>query len=509
MNKRSCVQRVLCCLLFAVMLVSSLSAVPVLDTKAAGARPSVSYVVHAQSYGWMQTKKDGENAGTTGEGKRLEAIAIALDLNGVMAEDGTVMTGGLQYRVHAQSYGWMNWVDADANGATPQSLVNRHEYAGTMGQGKRLEAIQIKLTGKLAEEYEVFYRVHMQTYGWSPWTRDGQTAGTTGQGKRLEAIQIKLVDKADEEPGATISYSVHAQSYGWMNPVGNGQTAGTTGQGKRLEAIKIQLQTTGVTGGIEYSTHVQNYGWMKTVSDGTVSGTSGQAKRMEAIRISLTGDISAYYDIYYRVHCQSYGWLDWAKNGQAAGTESGGKRMEAIQIKLVKKGEAAPGKTNRPFVTVIPKNPTKDTYVIKINREACCVTIYRDGVPVKAMACSPGDATPTGTFSIGGQWRWNTLMGGVQGQYCSQISGNVLFHSVLFTDRNPRTLITSSFNNLGKRVSHGCVRLRVVDAKWIFDNCPPGTKIIIYNSADPGPLGKPDYGTIPGGQTWDPSDPSL
>ncbi|MGN0391117.1 MAG: L,D-transpeptidase family protein [Wujia sp.] len=509
MNKRSCVQRVLCCLLFAVMLVSSLSAVPVLDTKAAGARPSVSYVVHAQSYGWMQTKKDGENAGTTGEGKRLEAIAIALDLNGVMAEDGTVMTGGLQYRVHAQSYGWMNWVDADANGATPQSLVNRHEYAGTMGQGKRLEAIQIKLTGKLAEEYEVFYRVHMQTYGWSPWTRDGQTAGTTGQGKRLEAIQIKLVDKADEEPGATISYSVHAQSYGWMNPVGNGQTAGTTGQGKRLEAIKVQLQTTGVTGGIEYSTHVQGYGWMKTVSDGTVSGTSGQAKRMEAIRISLTGDISAYYDIYYRVHCQSYGWLDWAKNGQAAGTESGGKRMEAIQIKLVKKGEAAPGKTNRPFVTVIPKNPTKDTYVIKINREACCVTIYRDGVPVKAMACSPGDATPTGTFSIGGQWRWNTLMGGVQGQYCSQISGNILFHSVLFTDRNPRTLITSSFNNLGKRVSHGCVRLRVVDAKWIFDNCPPGTKIIIYNSADPGPLGKPDYGTIPGGQTWDPSDPSL
>lgn len=509
MNKRRCVQRVLCYLLFAVMLVGSLSAMPVLDAKAAGARPSISYVVHAQSYGWMQMKKDGENAGTTGQGKRLEAMAISLNLNGVTAKDGTAMTGGLQYRVHAQSFGWMDWVDADTNGASAQSLINRHAYAGTTGQGKRLEAIQIKLSGKVAEEYEVFYRVHMQTYGWSSWTRNGQTAGTTGQGKRLEAIQIKLVEKPDVEPSATISYSVHAQTYGWMNPVGDGATAGTTGQSKRLEAIKINLKTAGVTGGIEYSTHVQSYGWMKNVSDGAVAGTTGQGNRMEAICINLTGDISAYYDVYYRVHSQSFGWLDWAKNGQAAGTAGGSKRMEAIQIKLVKKGEAAPGATSRAFVNVTPTQPTKDTYVIKVNREACCVTIYRDGVAVKAMACSPGAATPTGTFSLGGQWRWNTLMGGVQGQYCSQISGNFLFHSVLYTARNPRTLIASSYNNLGNRVSHGCVRLRVADAKWIFDNCPSGTKIVIYNSPDPGPLGKPDYGTIPGGQTWDPSDPSL
>ncbi len=508
MSKRRCVKSVLCSGLLTIALVLGLMFVPVLDTKAAGAVPSVSYFVHAQTYGWMQPKKNGESAGTTGQGKRLEAISIAMNLNGVVAEDGTAMTGDLQYRVHAQTYGWMDWKHADTSGAASASLINRHVYAGTTGQAKRLEAIQIKLTGKIAEEYEVLYRVHMQTYGWSNWTRNGETAGTTGQGKRLEAIQIKFIRRTSAQD-ASISYSVHAQTYGWMNPVGNGVTAGTTGQRKRLEAIKINLQTTGVSGGIEYSTHVQSYGWTKTVSNGAAGGTTGQGKRMEAIRINLTGDVSAYYDIYYRVHSQGYGWLDWAKNGQAAGTEAGALRMEAIQIKLVRKGEAAPGNTGRPFVTVLPEKSTKDTYVIKVNREACCVTVYREGVAVKAMACSPGDATPTGTFAIGGQWRWNTLLGGVQGQYCSQISGNYLFHSVLFTERNPRTLTASSYNNLGQRVSHGCVRLRVADAKWIYDNCPTGTKVIIYNSSDPGPLGKPVYDKIPGGQTWDPSDPSL
>lgn len=508
MKKRS-LQSVACSVLMMVVVILGLVWTPAFEAKAAEEKPSVSYMVHAQSYDWMSPKKDGETAGTTGKGKRLEAIAICMNLNGVTAQDGTAMTGGLQYRVHAQSYGWMNWKEASTNDDTPEWMVNRHDFAGTTGQGKRLEAIQIKLTGQLAEEYEVLYRVHIQSYGWSYWTRNGQTAGTTGQGKRLEALQIKLIKKPAVTPTASISYSVHSQTYGWMSEQSNGQTAGTTGQSKRLEAIKIELETEGVSGGVVYSTHVQGYGWMNGVSDGAVSGTTNQKKRMEAISINLTGDISAYYDIYYRVHCQSYGWLDWAKNGQHAGTISGARRMEAIQIKLVKKGDPAPGSTKRPFVRVIPEVPTKDTYVIKINKEACCVTVYRGNIPIRAMACSPGNATPVGTFAIGGQWRWNTLMGGVQGQYCSQISGNFLFHSVLYNSRDPRTLIPSSYNNLGNRVSHGCVRLRVIDAKWLFDNCPPGTKIVIYNSPDPGPLGKPDYGTIPSSQTWDPSDPSL
>ena len=66
---------------------------------------------------------------------------------------------------------------------------------GTEGEAKRLEAIKIQLTGADKDKYDVYYRVHAQSYGWLGWAKNGETAGTSGMAKRLEAIQIKLVPK--------------------------------------------------------------------------------------------------------------------------------------------------------------------------------------------------------------------------------------------------------------------------------------------------------------------------
>ena len=41
----------------------------------------------------------------------------------------------------------------------------------------------------------MYYRVHVQKHGWMPWVKNGELAGTTGQKKRIEAIQIMLVEK--------------------------------------------------------------------------------------------------------------------------------------------------------------------------------------------------------------------------------------------------------------------------------------------------------------------------
>ena len=38
----------------------------------------------------------------------------------------------------------------------------------------------------------VTYRTHVQSYGWQDWKSDGELAGTTGQGKRIEALRVKL-----------------------------------------------------------------------------------------------------------------------------------------------------------------------------------------------------------------------------------------------------------------------------------------------------------------------------
>lgn len=48
--------------------------------------------------------------------------------------------------------------------------------------------------------------------------------------------------------------------------------------------------------------------------------------------------------------------------------------------------------------------------------------------------------------------------------------------------------------------------MTVKDAKWIYDNCPVGTKVVIYNAKNPGPLGKPRAIKVPGYSGYDPTD---
>ncbi|MBO6109041.1 MAG: L,D-transpeptidase, partial [Eubacterium sp.] len=156
------------------------------------------------------------------------------------------------------------------------------------------------------------------------------------------------------------------------------------------------------------------------------------------------------------------------------------------------------------------KNTPK--YKIKINKQCCTVTIYKYKKgkyrPKKAMVCSPGNATPLGSFSLGQKMRWHTLMGPTYGQYCSRITGRVLFHSVwYYSCGNKTTQCYREYNKLGTIASHGCVRLTVADAKWIYEKLPSGTPIIIYNSSKPGPLGKPKAIKVNGYSGWDPTDP--
>ncbi len=157
-------------------------------------------------------------------------------------------------------------------------------------------------------------------------------------------------------------------------------------------------------------------------------------------------------------------------------------------------------------------------YYIKVNRVQNVVTIYmldENGYytkPIKAMVCSVGmnDGTPTGTFETSGKYEWCSLVGGVYGQYAYRIQGQIMFHSVPYYSMNKSKLETEEYNKLGEAASLGCVRLSVADAKWIYDNCPRGTIVTIYDSDYPGPLGKPVAETIDVDEEragWDPTDP--
>lgn len=143
---------------------------------------------------------------------------------------------------------------------------------------------------------------------------------------------------------------------------------------------------------------------------------------------------------------------------------------------------------------------------IWVNKQASCVTVYKGDTPIRAMVCSAGESTPEGTFYMQSQWDWLLLIKGQYGRYCSQISGDYLFHSVPYNSMDEYDLDTEMYNQLGTLCSHGCIRLKCEDAKWIYDNCTTGTEIVIYNNIIPGPLGKPSFEKIPETQTYDPTD---
>ncbi len=131
---------------------------------------------------------------------------------------------------------------------------------------------------------------------------------------------------------------------------------------------------------------------------------------------------------------------------------------------------------------------------IRVNRSKNVVTIYEGNVPIKAMACSVGlnGSTPIGQFAITDHLRWWDLDGPSVGQYCSHFLPDFLFHSVPMdgTARNPYNVKAYKFNLLGQAASSGCIRLCVADAKWIYDNVPIGSSVIISDT-EATPLGKP------------------
>ena len=176
----------------------------------------------------------------------------------------------------------------------------------------------------------------------------------------------------------------------------------------------------------------------------------------------------------------------------------------------------------KPNTDTTNKNTSsKYPYYIKVNRLANCVTIYKQDangaytVPVKAMVCSVGkniNNTPTGVFKTSDKYTWRYLFGDQYGQYATRITGHILFHSVPYTSQSKKTLKTDYYNNLGVGDSMGCIRLTCADAKWIYDNCAKGTTVEIYDSPEPGPLGKPTAMKIDVNSPyaeWDPTDPDV
>lgn len=147
-------------------------------------------------------------------------------------------------------------------------------------------------------------------------------------------------------------------------------------------------------------------------------------------------------------------------------TSSGALRSDSVYDSMTSRARGYSSATN---------------YLILVDTANCRVAIYQGSVNnwnnIHYYSCAPGKAsTPTvkGEFTVGIRGYYFDS-GSSRCFWYTQFKGNYLFHSTLYNKNG-----TIQDNRTGIPLSHGCVRLEIQYAKWIYDNIPSGTKVVVY-----------------------------
>ncbi len=150
--------------------------------------------------------------------------------------------------------------------------------------------------------------------------------------------------------------------------------------------------------------------------------------------------------------------------------------------------------------------PDPKTYYIIVDKQWQVTMVYKridDGTrfgkpdydqPVRYMLCSTGNPKREyGYDTTSGIWpieipkeRFYQFVNLEAAQYLTLIHSRTYFHSVLYDKKGDlSTLVQSSYDELGQKASHACIRLTVPDARWMWYNIGYGTTCEIRNgSAD-------------------------
>ena len=310
--------------------------------------PSVSYRAHVAGIGWQGAVSDGAVAGTTGQGRALEALSGSVSWYGHGSSS-------LEVRAHVSNVGWQGWTSGTA---------------GTTGRSLAVEALQFRLSGEAASSYDVWYRVHCSDYGWLGWAKDGASAGTVGLSKAVQAVQVVLVPKGGAAPGPAggafrgagerLSGSSLSVS---GSPAGSSFSGGvlTLGseRGPVLGSVAATVDNLESDGSVCYRGLLLGSGWQgEASSDGAQLGASGGGLQLKAVRFELSGGLAERYDVWYRSCDSARGWLGWASAGEPSGVESGASGLTAVQVALVAKGSGAPGPAEGAYVSGAASGPS-------------------------------------------------------------------------------------------------------------------------------------------------------
>lgn len=334
----------------------------------------------------------------------------------------------------------------------------------------------------------VLYRAYNSATGWTGWALNGQQTFFDGNAWHpVEAIQYRFAGPVNDQ--YDIYYSAllsDGTQTGWGK---NGETVGTMNTGLYLTGFRLAYFAKNTASGLDTSNTLKS-----AHADG-IQYVDGQMRYIHGNGDSYTGWGWLGSDRYYfkdSVPVTGWQYIDGLK--YYFGED--GKMWSDVESLL---GSDGP-------------------YLIKINKEMNCMTIYaQDGgngyiIPVKSFLTSVGDDTPVGTFKTPEKYRWRLMIHDVYTQYATRLGAGlpILIHSIIYDAANPMTVWASTYNNMGIARSAGCIRLVSGDAKWVYDHCTLGTTVQVYNSSVAGPFERPTIAAeIPFEQTWDPSDPNV
>ncbi len=422
--------------------------------------------------------------GTTGSSLRMESVRIAVN-----AGD---FSGNVNYQCHVQRKGWMN-------------PVKNWELGGTKGKSLRVEALKLWLDGDLEKNFDIYYRLHIQTIGWLGWAKNGEEAGSADFGRRVESIQIALVEKDAGEPNvgpasdaspkflsrssASVNYHVLLQGRSGAF-VSDGATAGTTGRSIPITGMSGTVNCVdGFDGQLSYSVHQSKIGWSKWFWNGDTAGNF--TNNVECIRIRLHGQAAKLYNVYYRAHISKYGWLGWAKNGEQAGSVGVSIPVQAYQVVLVPKNLGAPGTTSNHLLSTkeikmdsrAQKQSSRTKWLVMINDGGRQIGLYKGKKGAWKRQWISVCATPSGnqfdgTFTVTGKTYESGT--GYSSWYVTEGLGSGSIHSELYTEGSKTNLWWGG--QLGNNETHGCYRLPIDLAKYIYDHVPIGSTMVVYNA---------------------------
>lgn len=197
-----------------------------------------------------------------------------------------------------------------------------------------------------------------------------------------------------------------------------------------------------------------------------------------------------YFDANYQMH---RGWLKWNgvqkwsyfyDNGRQA---FGAQTIGGFRYVFDKDGETTTKPVTVPadqraMITKAQNYYSDTSYLILVNSKTHKVGVFKGSSYnwqlVWYWNCTtgaPGSPTAKGTYKVGS--RGKSFGSGYTCWYWTQFYGNYLFHSVLY---QPGSMSRIQDGRLGISASHGCVRLDIECARWIYNNIPTRTRVVSY-----------------------------